>query len=313
MAKTPVADRQSPENKRGAKQLPAADIVGDQAVASEEAARHGELVAMNAQQSALVEQFGDGLPWHPDHYESAIRIEIGRSAESFLRAGRMLLVARACCVHGEWAGMLKRLNLGDDAALRMMAWARQMQGVANPARVRDLQAAASTIGKMIELSRLPEDQFKQLAEEGITGELDLDDVASMTRDELRAAVREARADLEAKDQRINKLSDDLNKEHDKTTKAQRRWKAADTDQQLVILKQAVTEAEQAVLAAYGNEKSGLRAAVRALADHAADNSQDGDAAIFLSDMFGRLLTGVRVARDDEELAISIPLTNDGEG
>ena len=40
--------------------------------------------------------------------------EIGRSAESFLRAGRMLLVARACCVHGEWGGMLKRLNLGDD-------------------------------------------------------------------------------------------------------------------------------------------------------------------------------------------------------
>ena len=40
-----------------------------------------------------------------------------------------------------------------------------------------LQNAASTIGKMIELSRLPDDQFKKLAEEGQTGELDLDDVA----------------------------------------------------------------------------------------------------------------------------------------
>lgn len=312
MAKKPATEQPSPESKRGAKPLPTAEIVGDQAVASAEAARHGELVAMNDHQQALVDQFGDGLPWHPDHYEAAIRIEIGRSAESFLRAGRMLLVARGCAVHGEWSGMLKRLNLGEDTALRMMAWARQVEGVANPARVRDLQAAASTIGKMIELSRLPDEQFRALAEEGRTGELDLDDVASMTRDELRAAVREARADLDAKDQRINKLSDDLNKEHEKTVKAQRRWKAADPDQQLVILKQSATEAEQAVLAALGGEKSGLRAAVRALAAHASDNGQDNDATIFIRDMIGRLLNGVRIVRDDEDLPIAIPLVNDGE-
>ncbi|MGB3393225.1 MAG: hypothetical protein WA956_05705 [Stenotrophomonas sp.] len=312
MAKKPAPEQPASESKRGAKPLPDADIVGDQADDSAEAARHGELVVMNDHQQALVNQFGDGLPWHPDHYEAAIRIEIGRSAESFLRAGRMLLVARACCIHGEWGGMLKRLNLGETTALHMMAWARQVQGLANPARVQDLQAAASTIGKMIELSRLPEEQFKALAEEGRTGELELDDVASMTRDELRAAVREARADLEAKDQRINKLSDDLNREHEKTTKAQRRWKAADSDQQLVILKQSVTEAEQMVAAALGGEKSGLRAAVRALAAHASDNGQDNDAATFISDMIGRLLNSVRIVRDDEDLLIAIPLVNDGE-
>ena len=312
MSKKPLAEQPQPEIKRGAKPLPVAEIVGDQADANAEAERHSALVAMNEQQQALVDQFGDGLPWHPDHYEAAIRIEIGRSAESFLRAGRMLLVARACSVHGEWGGMLKRLNLGETTALHMMTWARQVQGLANPARVQDLQAAASTIGKMIELSRLPEEQFQKLAEEGTTGELDLDDVASMTRDELRAAVREARADIEAKDQRINKLSDDLNREHEKTTKAQRRWKAADPDQQLVILKQSVTEAEQLVLAALGGEKNGLRAAVRALAAHASENDQDSDAAIFISDMIGRLLNGVRIVRDDEELPISIPLVHDGE-
>ena len=68
-----------------------------------------------------------------------------------------------------------------------------------------------------------------------------------------------------------------------------------------------------VAAALGSEKNGLRAAVRALAEHASENGQDSDAAIFLSDMIGRLLTGVRIVRDDEELPIAIPLCNDVEG
>lgn len=271
-------------------------------------ARNGELVAMNAHQQQLVEQFGDGLPWHPDHYESAIRIEIGRSAESFLRAGRMLLVARACCVHGEWGGMLKRLNLGETSALHMMAWARQIAGLPNPARVQDLQAAASTIGKMIELSRLPAEQFKQLAEEGTTGELALDDVASMTRDELADAVRELRADKEAKDQRIAKLSEDVNKAEEKATKAARKWKSADPDERQVMLEKRVTEAKLAIVANIGGEKSGLTAAFLELADHC--NENDLDCRQFMGDVIGELLVALRTLRDEYSYGFEVPLVND---
>lgn len=106
------------------------------------------------------------------------------------------------------------------------------------------------------------------------------------------------------------MSEDLNKESEKTLKAQRRWKSATPDEQLVTLKQSVTEAEQNVLAAIGSPNSGLRASFQALADFARDNHLEEDAALFLSDVIGRVLTSVRIARDDEELAIAIPVTND---
>lgn len=284
---------------KGRKPLDTVAITGDVYDADKLDQRHQQLAVMNAHQQQLVDEYGDGLPWHPDHYEAAIRIEIGRSAESFLRAGRMLLVARACSVHGEWGGMLKRLNLGETSALHMMAWARQVQGLANPARVQDLQNAASTIGKMIELSRLPEDQFKKLAEEGQTGELDLDDVASMTRDELRDAVREARADAQAKDERIGKLSEQVNKAEEKASKAARAWKKASPDEQLDTLLRELEKAAGSVRLAIaaGSEEAGLCGAVVAVMVHAADNGLNVDAEV--SGILSDLVNDLRAVRDHD--------------
>ena len=297
----------------GRKSLTPAEKHGPDFVGTTPAGEAQALETLLERQRDMVERFGDGLPWNLEHYEFAIGSDLTSTAETFLRAGRRLLVVRACCAHGEWGGMLQRLNLGADSALRMMAWARQMESVANPARVRDLQAAASTIGKMIELSQLPPEQFKELAELGQTGELDLDDVASMTRDELRAAVREARADVEAKNERIAKLSGDLEKEHEKLSKAQRKWKTASADDRQVMLEQAVVAAEEAIKAQLNHPKDGLRAVVTALAEHCGANELDCDA--FLGDVFGRLLNAVRATRDDETIAeygVSIPLVGDGD-
>ncbi|ASK91072.1 DUF3102 domain-containing protein [Xanthomonas campestris pv. trichodesmae] len=291
--------------------LAPAEQVGPEFLGKTPAEESQQLEVVRERQTKLVEQFGDGLPWHPDHYEAAIRGELRRGCEAFLRAGRYLVVARECALHGEWQGMLERLGMEPRQAQRMMEAARRIAALPNASTSTHLLAAAKSESKVIELLSLPEDQFAELAEHGETGDLSLEEVEQMTVRELRAAVREARADLDAKDQRINKLSDDLNKEHEKTVKAQRRWKTATPDEQLTILKQAVNEAEQNVLAALGGEKSGLRGAVRALASHASDNSQDNDAAVFLSDMIGRLLNATRLVRDDEELPLSIPVVNDG--
>jgi hypothetical protein len=269
-----------------------------------------QLEAMRERELQLVEQFGDGLPWHPDHYEAAIRGELRRGCEAFLRAGRYLIVARECALHGEWQGMLQRLGVEARQAQRMMEAARRVSLLPNASRATHLIESAGSQSKLIELLSLPEDQFAELADKGATGDLQLDDIEHMTRDELRAAVREARADIEAKDQRINKLSDDLNREHEKLSKAQRKWKAANVDERQLILQNAVTAAEMAILAQLGAAKDGLRGAVRALADHCAEHGTDSTGGEFLGDMFGRLLNGVRTVRDDEELAIAIPIVSD---
>lgn len=290
---------------KGRKPLEAVAITGDVYDADKLADRHQQLATMSDHQQALVDEYGDGLPWHPDHYEAAIRIEIGRSAESFLRAGRLLLVARECAEHGEWIGMLNRINLGRDSAERMMMWARQISGAANAARVRHLQDAASTIGKMIELSRLPDDQFRALAEEGHTGELDLDDVASMTRDELRAAVREARADAQAKDERIGELSDEVNSAKETAAKVARAWKKSTPDEQLVKLLEEARKAAASVRLAIaaGSEEAGLCGAVVAVMEHAAVNRLNVDAEVagILSD----LINDLRLVRDHGAVPIAL--------
>ena len=292
----------------GRNALPPADKVGPEFIGKTLPEDAQQLEVLHARQSALVEQFGDGLPWHPDHYEAAIRGELRRGCESFLRAGRYLLVARECALHGEWSGLLERLGLESRQAQRMMEASRRVALLPNASRATHLIEAAGSQSKLIELLSLPEDQFDELAMQGMTGELALDDVESMTRDELRAAVREARADADAKDQRINKLSDDLNKEHEKLSKAQRKWKSATPDERLQILQHSVTDAETAIVAMLGTAKDGLRNAVMALADHCDENSIDNTA--FLGDVFGRLLNSVRAVRDDERIATHIPIVSD---
>ncbi|WP_049485154.1 DUF3102 domain-containing protein, partial [Stenotrophomonas maltophilia] len=204
-----MAEKQS--TKRGARPLAQVEPVGTELDAGKLAERNQELVTLGEHQSEVVDQFGDGLPWHPDHYENAIRSELRRGCEAFLRAGRYLVVARECAAHGEWQGMLERLSIEPRQAQRMMEAARRVAVLPNASTSTHLMAAAKSESKIIELLSLPEEQFAELAEKGETDGLSLDDVESMTVRELRAAIRDARADLDAKDQRINKLSEDLNK------------------------------------------------------------------------------------------------------
>ncbi|MEI2428668.1 hypothetical protein RDV84_00290 [Lysobacter yananisis] len=262
-------------------------------------------------QQQLVTQFGDGLPWHPDHYENAIRNELRRGCEAFLKAGSYLIVARECALHGEWQGILDRLGIGRDQAARMMEASRRVSALPNAATSQHLLSAAKSQGKLIELLSLPEDQFTELATEGKTDELSLDDISTMTVRELRDAVREARADVDAKNQRISKLSEDLNKEHDKVTKAQRKWKGASADERQVMLENKVSEAEAAIRANITSDKSGLAAALNELAAHCTDN--DLDCSAFVGDVFGRLLTALRVIRDREDYGFEVPIVSDMHG
>lgn len=293
---------------KGRKALAPVTPVGVELDQDKLAERGQELVVMGEHHQQVVEQFGDGLPWNPDHYEAAIRGELRRGCEAFLKAGRYLIVARECAAHGEWQGMLDRLGMGHEQARRMMEASRRVAGLPNSSTSRNLIEAAKTDSKLIELLSLPEDQFSELAIQGETQGLTIDDVESMTVRELRAAVRDARADLEAKDQRISKLSEDVNKAEEKAAKAAKKWRAASPDEKQVQLEQRVTEAELNVVAMLGSQSHGLTAAVIELAEHC--NENELDCAAFLGDMLGRLLTAVRMVRDGYEYGFAIPVVND---
>jgi len=247
---------------------------------------------------AVVVEFGDGLPWHADHYEAEIRGELRRGCESFLRAGRLLVVARQCATHGEWSGMLDRLGLDRTHAHRMMEAAKR---VANVATSQHLIAAAKSQGKLIELLSLPEDQFTELAETGETAGLDLDDVAGMTVRELRDAVREARADIAAKEEvsaakerKIERLTADL-------AKAKRQRARATPDEVAAELRErlmgSVMQA-RADLFGRGDDADTLRERIRELREWAAENEQDDEHVPHMAGVIAELIHGLVILRDE---------------
>jgi len=292
-------------NKRGAKPLAQAEPIVQDLDADKLAERSQELVTLGEHHSEVVDQFGDGLPWHPDHYENAIRSELRRGCEAFIRAGRYLVVARECAMHGEWRGMLERLGIGKDQALRMMEAARRVSALPNVANSRHLIEATKNHSRLIELLSLPEEQFAELATEGETNGLTLDDVEHMSFHELRAAIREARADLDAKDQRITKLSDDLNKAEEKTAKAQKKWKKATPDEQsqelLTHLEQAAGQVRIAI--ASGSEEAGFSGAVITLMQHAEQHDLNVDEQV--AGIIASLINDLRLVRDHQEVGVTV--------
>lgn len=302
-----MAEKQS--TKRGAKPLAQAEPVGTELDPGKLVERSQELQVMaqaEAQVKSLATTLGYAGALDTESLWSMVEYRQRRSVEDILEMGRGLLLIKEQTAHGEFQEQIATRGFNYRTAARLMTVALKF----SKSDTVSLLKAAGTQAKVLELAVLDDEDLQALESGDSVAGITVDDVERMSASQLRAALRESRADADAKDQRINKLSEDLNKESEKTLKAQRRWKSATPDEQLVTLKKSVTEAEQNVLAAIGSPNSGLRASIQALADFACDNHVEEDAARFLSDVIGRLLTSVRIARDDEELAIAIPVTND---
>mgnify|MGYP006889688710 FL=1 len=257
------------------------------------------LETMHERQLQLVEQFGDGLPWHLDHYEAAIRREVRRGCESFLRAGSYLVVARECALHGEWRGMLDRLGIEESQARRMMEAARRIQSLPNRATSHDLIQAAGNQSKLIELLSLPDDQFTELAVTGEAGDLSIDEIEAMSTRELREAIREARADIAAKDERNQKLTEAVERAKENEAKAKRKWQAGTPDEQLQTLLRELEGAANSVrfAIAAGSEEVGLSAAIIAVINHAEDNNLNVDAQV--AGVISDLINDLRTVRDHD--------------
>lgn len=252
---------------------------------------------VNERQQLAVAEYGDGLPWSPTHYEAEIRAELSRGVSAFLRAGRLLTVARECAAHGEWSGMLERLGMEPRQAQRMMLAARRVAGLPNASRATHLVEAAGTQSKFIELLSLPEDQFAELATDGKTGDLDVDEIAGMTRDELRRAIREARDTIEAKDQRAGERERKIEQLQRDLAKAKRQRAKATPDEVAESLRAGCSTAVMSVRA----ELTGVTEAIAELLAHDAETG--GDNSTYIAGLLHELLTDIRVIRDNHALPI----------
>ncbi len=291
-------------NKRGAKPLAQAEPASQDLDAGNLVQRNQELQVL-AQAEAQVKTLATTLGYvgalDTDSLWSMVEYRQRRSVEDVLEMGRGLLLIKEQTAHGEFQQQAQARGIHPRMAQKFMTVALKF----SKSDSKSLLAAAGTQTKVLELAVLDDEELEALdSGESVAG-ITLDDVERMSASQLRQALRETRADADAKDQRITKLSDDLNKAEEKTAKAQRKWKKATPDEQsqelLSQLEQAASQVRIAI--ASGSEEAGFSGAVIALLRHAEQHDLNVEEQV--AGLIASLINDLRLVRDHQEVGVTV--------
>jgi hypothetical protein len=276
------------------KPTPAAQVIDipmNQVVLDQERSALTSLALITAQQDSAVRavalQMGYALPadcTDPDLIQRDISANMRRSVEACLEVGKGLRVLKEACVHGSFMARLDVLNIDDGVARKFMHAAAKFS---NRSSTTVLKAINSQT-KLFEMLVLDDDQMEELELTGQTGELALDDVATMSVKELRKAVREAKAEKEA----TEKLLESKNKQIDKLS---RHIAKATPDTVLLELQKETTAFTNDAL---GCIQGQLRQAFIALKNHG-DGSADHS--LFMAGLLGQVQAELAALRDEFNL------------
>ena len=212
---------------------------------------------------AVAAQLGYQLPadcTDPDLIMRDIAANMRRSVEACLEVGRGLAVLKAACEHGQFMERLDALGIEDRVARRFMQSATKF---ANRASTPVLKAIGSQT-KLFEMLILDDEQIEELELTGQTGELKLDDIATMSVKELRAALRESRENAEAQGRLLADKNAKIDELAGKLTTKKARVKTPPPDMEGEEIRK---EASQFAFEAESVVRGKLRAAFQALAEH----------------------------------------------
>ncbi|EBO4964982.1 DUF3102 domain-containing protein [Salmonella enterica] len=172
-----------------------------------------ELNEIAQHRMAVMEQFGEGLPYDRNRIVHETRFYMAQSAEAMLEAGKRLVILKENEPYGEFQSIAKN-ELGlDDRIARKMAQAAIK--FLSP-QLEEKRKTFSDLGrsKLYELMLEDDEELIELAEGGTIADLTLDDIDRMSVRELRKALRESKEDLAAsrklnaeKSQEINELKE----------------------------------------------------------------------------------------------------------
>jgi hypothetical protein len=214
--------------------------------------------------------------------EDGIRFYQQRTAEACMELGKRLVLLKEASLHGEFKPRLELLGIEYTAATRFMAVATKFSKVATS----QLLKMAASQAKVIELLVLDDEEIAELADEGTVRGMAADDIANMGVRELRANLREARADKEASD----KLMTEKNAKIDKLS---RHIKKATPDQVLLeIQKEATAHMNDAL----GCVRGQIRASFQAIL-----NQSEDDHSVFMAGLLGQLQADVNALREEFNL------------
>ena len=247
------------------------------------------LVVQDAAVRAIALQVGYQLPadcTDPDLIQRDISANMRRSVEACLEVGRGLSVLKIASGHGNFLSRLDVLGIDVNVAGKFMQAARRFS---NSSPAMNLTKALGNQSKLFEMLVLDDGQIEELELTGQTGELKLDEIASMSRNELRAALKEAKAEAKANQE----LMDKKNASIDQLKREKKRIQAAPASEVLADLQK---EATALMNDALGAVRGGLRQALIAL-----DAQGTGDHNLFMAGLVGQITHELTALREEFNL------------
>lgn len=154
---------------------------------------------LNEHSLQIMNTYGEGLPYDRSRVVHETRFYMAQSAEAMLEAGKRLVILKEHEPHGEFENIVReQLSLPERTAQRMMQSAIKYLSPKLQSKAPALALLGKT--KLFELMTEDDDALAELADGGTVAGLSLDDIDRMSSRELRKALREAKENLEAKDE-----------------------------------------------------------------------------------------------------------------
>ena len=234
----------------------------------------------------VAKQLGYQLPadaTDPDLIQRDIAANMRRSVEACLEVGRGLTVLKAACGHGNFTARLEVLGIDKFVASRFMQSAAKFTKLPSNATLH----AIGNQTKLFEMLVLDDEQIEELEQDGQTGNLSLDDVATMSVKELRMAVRKEREDrkkAETVSERLSAVNRELHSEVE-------RIKILPPDEALADLQAAATRIAADALGAI---QGGVRQALNQLSELPEGSIQPA----FAAGLIGQLQAELNQLRND---------------
>lgn len=228
-----------------------------------------------------------------DALDQRIDYALRRTAEAAVELGVALLVLKELTPFGEFLERVERRGISPRMAQKFMAAAWKFSN----ANSSSVLLAAGSQTKILELAVLDDGEIEALSRGETVSGLDLDGVEAMSCSELKAALRQARAEVdELKGDAIAKdeLLSDKNKLLDKERAKNKRIQAASPDEVLAELQAEATRMHNDVRGAIVGQ---MRQALIALRDHAETQGQGG-ATVFMAGLVGQLCADLVALRDE---------------
>jgi hypothetical protein len=246
------------------------------------------LVTQDAAVRAVALRVGYQLPadcTDPDLIQRDISANMRRSVEACLEVGRGLSVLKAACGHGNFMARLDVLGMEANVAGRFMGAASKFSNSPSSAILK----AIGNQSKLFEMLVLDDDQIEEFELTGQSGDIRLDQIAAMSVKELRAALKEAKAEAKANQE----LMDKKNASIDQLKREKKRIQAAPASEVLADLQK---EATALMNDALGAVRGGLRQALIAL-----DAQGTGDHNLFMAGLVGQITHELTALREEFNL------------